>query len=84
MSRIDSLEPGDVFGRLTVIEYSHTSVRRNGQAGDRIMLCECSCGTFKDIRSSNLKSGNTQSCGCYHSDMATVSNIKRKMQRRNK
>lgn len=29
------------------------------------MLCECVCGTVKEVRLTHLKSGATISCGCY-------------------
>lgn len=78
VERRDSLTGGEVFGRLTVVGYSHSSIRKNGKAGERVMLCSCECGTDLQVRTSNLKSGNTNSCGCYHSDMTTKSNEKRK------
>lgn len=49
---------GQVFGRLTVMYYAE---KRNNQA---CWLCRCKCGAEKIIRSSNLKSGHTKSCGC--------------------
>ena len=42
--RHDSLKPGDIFGRLKVCGYSHTSKRKDGRAGERVMDCECACG----------------------------------------
>lgn len=75
--RSDSLHGGEVFGRLTVVDYSHSTKRRDGTAGERIMNCECECGNKVKVRTSNLKSGNTISCGCYKSDMAIKSNKKR-------
>lgn len=49
---------GQRFGRLVV-----TSVAppRNGQAR---VLCSCDCGESIDHSASNLRSGNTKSCGC--------------------
>jgi len=74
-----SLHGGEIFGRLTVIDYSHSVLRANGKAGERIMNCLCKCGATAKIRTSNLKSGNTQSCGCFHSDQSIKSNIARKI-----
>ena len=50
---------GQVFGRLTVI-------RQNGKDNNnKIMwLCQCSCGTEKIVRGSDLRSGKVLSCGC--------------------
>lgn len=75
--RVNSLKQGDSFGRLKVKEYSYSTKRRNGLAGERVMLCECECGNEVLVRTSNLKSGNTTSCGCYHSERTIESNISR-------
>lgn len=76
-TRVDSLMPGDVFGRLTVVSLSHSSKRRDGTAGERVMNCQCICGKVVKVKTSNLKSGNTSSCGCLHSEMTVKSNKSR-------
>lgn len=53
------------FGRLTVIE--ETAKRGAGQV---VWLCRCECGNEVEVRSGNLRSGNTKSCGCFHRDKA--------------
>lgn len=73
-----SLTGGEVFGRLTVIDYSHSSKRNDGRAGERILNCLCNCGKKVKVRTSNLYSGNTSSCGCFQSDQTKVSNSQRK------
>lgn len=75
--RRDSLKAGDVFGRLTVMSLSHSSKRRDGSAGERVMNCQCVCGNTVKVKTSNLKSGNTSSCGCLHSEMTVKSNKSR-------
>jgi hypothetical protein len=75
--RHDSLQSGQVFGRLTIIKYDHTSRRGNGKAGERVLLCRCECEQEVLVRTSNLKSGNTTSCGCFHSEMSILSNKRR-------
>lgn len=52
---------GQVFGRLTVIE----DVGRN-KKGEVLWRCSCSCGEGREVvtKGTNLKSGNTESCGC--------------------
>lgn len=50
---------GKVFGRLTVIEYSHKT-----NHGTYYYKCKCSCGTDKVIEGSKLKNGTIKSCGC--------------------
>ncbi len=77
MMRRDSLKAGDIFGRLIVTSLSHSSKRRDGSAGERVMNCLCQCGGIVKVKTSNLKSGNTKSCGCLHSEMTVISNKKR-------
>ena len=50
---------GQRFGRLTVIEYfdTHKSFAR--------WLCKCDCGNQTVVCGSNLRRGNSTSCGCY-------------------
>ena len=73
--RSDSLKSGDKFGRLTVDSLSHSSKRRDGSTGERVMNCICDCGAKVAVKTSNLKSGNTTSCGCVKSEKATKSNL---------
>lgn len=46
------------YGRLTVLGFS----RMNGKTS--MWRCQCTCGTVKEIRITDLKSGLTVSCGC--------------------
>lgn len=49
---------GKKFGRLTAIE-------RRGRSGSFAMwFCHCDCGGESLVRSGNLRSGNSTSCGC--------------------
>jgi hypothetical protein len=49
---------GERFGRLTVI-------KQNGCKGPRKQwLCQCDCGGFRNVITSNLRCGHTRSCGC--------------------
>lgn len=52
---------GDVFGRLTVVAEAERD-----RWGRRRYLCACSCGGTAAVQSGNLRTGNTQSCGCGH------------------
>lgn len=51
--------PGARFGRLTLIEYSHTNKHRS-----RCYVCRCDCGIEKAYNRNDLRSGSTVSCGC--------------------
>lgn len=50
---------GKRFGKLTVISAAGRSPRRY-----ILWKCRCDCGRETIVSSHNLRSGNTQSCGC--------------------
>lgn len=54
------IKPGDRFGMLSVLSRSP-----NKYLGRQLMwFVRCDCGVEKEVRSCNLASGNTRSCGC--------------------
>jgi hypothetical protein len=55
---------GAQFGRLTVVskDYSRGSLH---------WLCRCSCGKMALCVASNLRTGNTRSCGCLKRELQT-------------
>lgn len=60
------------FGRLIVIA-------RDGATGDgkARWRCLCECGTILTVTGKDLRSGNTQSCGCQRRDQFVAASIKR-------
>ena len=54
---------GQKFNRLTALRYV-------GMNKDKHALweCVCDCGNVVVVQGSNLRSGNTKSCGCYNID----------------
>jgi len=56
------------FGRLTVV---CPTGKRSKQRGV-IWLCRCDCGNLKEVRSDQLISGITKSCGCLQKEMAAI------------
>lgn len=62
---------GQRFGRLEVIGYTGRSRR----PGDKLFACRCDCTWFIDVNAHRLRSGNTTSCGCAHSDFVAARNI---------
>lgn len=58
---------GQKFGRLTVIEW----VQRDGHT---IWRCICDCGSEVLVGTNHLRSGHTQSCGCYMREQTSKSN----------
>ena len=57
---------GQKFGRLTVLE---KDIIKKSKAGDIYWLCQCECGNIVSINDSNLRSGNTKSCGCLKKEL---------------
>lgn len=53
---------GRVFGRLTVIEFSHLAY------GQRFWRCQCECGSETVHRTGRLNIGHVRSCGCLGRD----------------
>ena len=56
---------GQRFSHLLVTEMLES--RSGGQV---VYRCHCDCGKEKVIRSNNLRSGNTKSCGCLNATSA--------------
>lgn len=53
-AKLGAIGPGDVFGRLTVLD---ATIRRS-------VLCKCTCGNETRVTADRLHSGHTKSCGC--------------------
>ena len=58
---------GQTFGRLTVIGF-----RRGSRENPPKWECKCSCGQITFVKRYKLTSGHTRSCGCLHSEIASV------------
>ena len=56
---------GKQFGRLVAIKKTQPRIQPSGQKVTR-WLCRCDCGKEVVVDFGNLRTGNTQSCGCYH------------------
>lgn len=55
---------GQTFGFLTVVEDLEQRANENSSCYSHLYKCRCKCGNEVIVRDSNLRSGNTQSCGC--------------------
>lgn len=55
---------GQCFGRLTVIERVPKLTRRGA-----VWRCTCACGKTTVVLGTNLRQGNTRSCGCLKHEM---------------
>lgn len=62
---------GQRFGRLTVIKRAE-----NSKDGGARWLCKCDCGNEIIVKAGSLKSGNTQSCGCFEREQTVIRNTK--------
>lgn len=60
---------GQVFGALSVIEFSHKEDRK------LFWKCQCQCGKIIEVSSGHLLSNHTRSCGCLTSQYISNSNI---------
>lgn len=49
---------GQTFGRLTVVS------RAQNRGNKVLWACRCVCGSTVEVTTGNLRSGNSQSCGC--------------------
>ena len=54
---------GQQFNYLTVLE--KTDKRKNGSV---IWLCQCKCGNYKEVTTSDLNAKRVTSCGCYNKE----------------
>lgn len=63
---------GQKFGRLTVIDFHHKDKYNN-----LYWLCKCDCGNETVVRTGNLRTGHTVSCGCYMRERSKELIIKR-------
>ena len=53
---------GDKYGRLTVKAFVHATKCV-------VWECLCDCGKTVEIQANNLRSGHTQSCGCFQEEL---------------
>ena len=67
--RLDDLT-GKRFGRLTVKFRADDYIQPNGNKLP-VWHCVCDCGNELDVRSPNLRYGDTNSCGCLSRDLAS-------------
>jgi hypothetical protein len=64
---------GQKFGRLTVLFEAYVRNRA------KYWFCLCDCGNTKVIRTGNLKSGTSKSCGCLQKELLSEKKATHKM-----
>ena len=57
---------GQKFNRLLVLEAAPSI------GGRTAWKCECDCGNKKDIKTEELRSGGTKSCGCWNNEQRSA------------
>lgn len=63
-----NIKIGDKIERWTVLE----RISRNSRA---YYLCECECGTKKEVRADHLKAGKSKSCGCLQKEIVSKNGV---------
>ncbi len=66
---------GQKFNYWVVIGSGRVHYKPGGGT-ERYWLCRCVCGTEKEVMSSMLRHGRTQSCGCYRRLVVAQTNTK--------
>lgn len=61
---MQTIKPRVKFGRLTVMQRGGSSKNKK-----KLWLCQCECGNQCIVRSDQLRSGRTKSCGCLKMEM---------------
>lgn len=64
------------YGRLTVVDDATPILQTNGKR-KRAVLARCDCGTERVFVLTNLRSGNSKSCGCHKYDGMAAFNADR-------
>lgn len=59
MKRGEIFPVGKKFGRLTIVKFLRLT-----KYSHQLYLCQCGCGTYKEIARPALLSGRALSCGC--------------------
>ena len=64
---------GKRFGRLVIVS------ERPARDKNKRCFCHCDCGNWKEVRYSDLSSGDTKSCGCLRRETTRATKIKHGM-----
>jgi hypothetical protein len=67
---------GGVYGRLTVLRFSHSHKTKSGKSV-AMWWARCECGDERAYRGASLRSGNTSSCGCLNKERSAAAAKKR-------
>ena len=73
MGKIQDLT-GQRFGKLKVVERMEDHISPSGYKYV-MWRCQCDCGNFINVRTTDLKTNHTQSCGCLHKEMLSKAKL---------
>ena len=73
MGKIQDLT-GQRFGKLKVVERTEDHISPSGYKYV-MWRCQCDCGNFINVRTTDLKNNHTQSCGCLHKEMLSKAKL---------
>lgn len=65
-------ETGERYGRLTVISFAYLDKKMRAYWN-----CQCDCGNSSVVIGTNLRNGDTKSCGCLMRDTTREANYKK-------
>ena len=65
---------GQRFGKLKVVERTEDHISPSGYKYV-MWRCQCDCGNFINVRTTDLKNNHTQSCGCLHKEMLSKAKL---------
>jgi hypothetical protein len=69
----------ETFGRLTTLGPKFLLPVGRASGKFAYQVCQCSCGNFTVVQTSNLRNGNTNSCGCFRQEFIAAKNKKHSM-----
>lgn len=75
--KVKPIKPGTKFGKLTVLKRIGSTTWKGNRCA--LYLCECTCGKTIEVSSSNLKRGNSKSCGHMTQERLSVLNSDKSM-----
>jgi hypothetical protein len=67
-------EAGAKFGRLLLLERTHTFSAKNKKRAK--WLCRCDCGNTPVVSEDSIQRGLTRSCGCLHREVASAQSLR--------
>jgi len=65
---------GNRFNKWVVLEKGNT--KYNGKA--LFYVCQCDCGTVKEVRAQSLKNGTSSNCGCIRKEIVRKMGLSRR------